>query len=325
MPSKIVEFFSTFLSVEFKQQRLKAWQPLFTPLPVIATLAALGAIFVPVGIALVVTTAAVREVTVDYGALCGNASVCEVDVAIPASAPLRPPVYAYYELANYYQNYRAYAKSRVQAQLEGKWVASYAGLEDCDPRRSFNDSKREEDFYFPCGLIAWSFFNDSFVLSRPTDDAAANGSAYTPLQVEKDGIAWFSDKRMFKNPTEKIPGIRVVENVTDEDFLVWLRTAAFPTFRKLYRKVSVGEGELSGTLRLTVANNYPVAAFGSKRFVLSEVCWVGGRNGFLGWLYIALGSLLLVFAAAFALKQRISPRKFGDVALLPWVHGDDNR
>lgn len=36
----------------------------------------------------------------------------------------------------------------------------------------------------PCGLIAWSLFNDTYALSRNN----------APLAVNKKGIAWKSDK-----------------------------------------------------------------------------------------------------------------------------------
>jgi hypothetical protein len=71
--------------------------------------------------------------------------------------------------------------------------------------------------------------------------------------LKKDGIAWPSDKEnKFANPPPDTPGIRVVQDFTDEDFIVWMRTAALPTFRKLYRII---ETPLVGTFSMQINNS----------------------------------------------------------------------
>lgn len=54
---------------------------------------------------------------------------------------------------------RRYVKSRNDPQLRGSIVDSYSSLEDCDPRKSKDNSEDPKDLYLPCGLIAWSMFN----------------------------------------------------------------------------------------------------------------------------------------------------------------------
>jgi hypothetical protein len=44
----------------FKQQRLKAWQPILTPKWVVGTFVLIGVVFVPIGIALLSTSDSVR-------------------------------------------------------------------------------------------------------------------------------------------------------------------------------------------------------------------------------------------------------------------------
>ena len=306
-------------SDKFKQQQLPAWRPLFTPGPVLATMWTIGAVFLAVAVAALVTDADLHEVVVPYGERCGNRTPCTLDIEL--KQPLRLPVFIYYELTNYHQNYRLYAKSRNQDQLEGEVVTSLAALSDCSPLDSVNHSSNVSNFYFPCGLIAWSQFNDTFELGA---DTATNGTVSVPLR--KHGIAWESDRKMYSHdPGANITGVRVVPDITDEDFLVWMRVAAFPDFRKLYRvidrdaAVEAGLGtELNGTLRLTVENNYPVSAFGTKSLVLTELSWLGGKNAFIGWLYVAVGAAYLIFAGVFTAKQLVSPRKFADTRLLPW-------
>lgn len=60
-----------------------------------------------------------------------------------------------------------------------------------------------------------------------------SGNNLIPLR--KQGIAWSSDLRKFNNPPNGTKGIRIIENFKDEDFIVWMRVAGLPNFKKLYR------------------------------------------------------------------------------------------
>ncbi|CAG5113484.1 Oidioi.mRNA.OKI2018_I69.chr2.g7588.t1.cds [Oikopleura dioica] len=78
-----------------------------------------------------------------------------------------------------------------------------------------------------------------------------------------------------------------------------MRTAAFPTFRKLYRKIQDSNGQQlnlpPGTYQLLTYYNYPVHRFGGgKFFVLATTSWIGGKNLFLGWTYAIVGAICLV-------------------------------
>ena len=91
------------------------------------------------------------------------------------------------------------------------------------------------------------------------------------------GIAWDTDKNVkFKNPSMQWPfngterPINWTRNVADlgdgdpsnsgyenEDLIVWMRTAALPNFRKLYRRVNHSSGSFAsslpnGTYHLTI-------------------------------------------------------------------------
>lgn len=76
----------------------------------------------------------------------------------------------------------------------------------------------------PCGLIAYSMFNDSFQLSNDSG----------PVPMTSDGIAWPSDKELYKVNNAS----QMWYNTTDERFMVWMRVAALPSFRKVWARVN---------------------------------------------------------------------------------------
>lgn len=300
---------------DFKQQRLPAWQPLLTPKWVIITFFAVGIVFLPIGIAIVVSSNSVIEITYRYDHICALNTTCNFNITITDN--MDPPIYVYYKLSNYYQNHRRYVKSRSDEQLRG----SLTSLGQCTPiERNSNGS-----IIVPCGLIANSFFNDTFSLAR-----CASGSCSSTVGWTKTGIAWSSDKDykfVYKaleggqtsNSLEGYP----LPRVDDEELMVWMRTAGLPTFKKLHRIIKSPEKLTKGdVVQLTVKNNYPVSSFdGEKAFVLSTTSWLGGKNDFLGWAYIAVGCLCLALGIAFILKQRISPRRLGDMSYFHWSGG----
>jgi hypothetical protein len=109
-----------------------------------------------------------------------------------------------------------------------------------------------------------------------------------------------------------------IEGVLNEHFIVWMRTAGLPTFRKLYGKIdkSLKKGDM---LTFQISANFEVDSFGgSKSIVISNLGEFGGKNSFLGISYIVVGSVSLLLGVLFALKQAISPRTLGDTRYLAW-------
>eukprot|EP00811_Abedinium_folium_P002528 NODE_12321_length_1232_cov_2.653394.p1 GENE.NODE_12321_length_1232_cov_2.653394~~NODE_12321_length_1232_cov_2.653394.p1 ORF type:complete len:154 (+),score=42.23 NODE_12321_length_1232_cov_2.653394:347-808(+) len=87
-------------------------------------------------------------------------------------------------------------------------------------------------------------------------------------------------------------------------FIVWMRTAGLPTFRKLWGKVSTPL-KAGSRLRVFFEDNFPVVPFrGRKTFVLSTSNALGGRNDFLGLGYIVVGACCLVFCLVFVCLPR---------------------
>ncbi len=130
---------------------------------------------------------------------------------------------------------------------------------------------------------------------------------------------YYPDDSTTKYLYESYPNqISPIDGVTDQHFMVWMRTAALPTFRKLYGIVE-GNFKKGDQLEFTVNANYEVESFsGSKSLLISTVGEFGGKNPYLGIAYIVVGSICLMFAFLFATKQLLSPRAVADPSLLNW-------
>ena len=195
---------------------------------------------------------------------------------------MNKPVYVYYELSNFFQNHRAFVRDLDYFQLMGK---PSQGLCTTHEKTSTGAD------ISPCGVQAWSFFNDSYAVT-------VNGAATT---IDSANIAWKSDLKYKLGdyaPTNMNTdqatrgGAQITGNVdTDEDFATWMRTAALSNFRKLVGVINVDivKGD---TITFTIQNRYNTYMFnGEKAVVLATNSWIGGRNIIFPALYFLVGSL----------------------------------
>ncbi|GLB35180.1 putative LEM3 (ligand-effect modulator 3) family / CDC50 family protein [Lyophyllum shimeji] len=370
----------------FKQQRLKAWQPILTPKTVLPTLFIIGIVFAPIGGLLIWGSSLVSEMTFDYsecehltpspsnGSLSfsdmpsnkffynlrsadkntqpatpryafldntGNSSVtdvsakrqCVVEFDVPAELD-RSPVLFYYKLTNFYQNHRRYVKSLNADQLKGKFV-SVKDLDnsDCKPLATIDNVP-----VYPCGLIANSLFNDTFSNPVLLNPSGGDGSP-EPYEFTSKGIAWSGEAKKYAsepNPRYNETGIvpppnwreRYPQGYTadnpppdlhnDEHFQNWMRTAGLPTFTKLYGRNDTAHMK-KGTYRIIIGLNFPVLPYkGTKSFVVSTVSWIGGKNPFLGWAYVAAAAVFVLLAILGTIRHLVKPRRLGDMSLLSW-------
>lgn len=257
---------------------------------------------------------------------------CQVFFWIPKD--LEPSLFLYYKLTNYYQNHRRYVKSLDTQQLLGdNRTAQELNDGQCKPLG--RDDATGKAIY-PCGLIANSLFNDTF-----SDPVLLTGTANqdTTYVMSENNIVWPGEKNKYArtemDPSTLIPppywrgtkipsgtyfsdGSNLFDPSQDEHFMVWMRTAGLPTFRKLYKR-NDNDVLRAGFYRIDIQDNYPVAMFhGTKSIVLSTVSWVGGRNPFLGIAYIVVAGILILLGLIFTAKHLIRPRRLGDMSLLSW-------
>ncbi|GAV61754.1 CDC50 domain-containing protein [Cephalotus follicularis] len=312
----------------FTQQELPACKPILTPGWVITAFTVVGILFIPIGLVCLFASERVVEIVYQYEADCVPADysnnvlayiqssdtnkTCTRTLTVPKY--MKNPVFIYYQLDNFYQNHRRYVKSRSDTQLRSK--AGEREIKNCPPE----GTTKSGDPIVPCGLIAWSLFNDTYGFSLENE----------VLNVSKKNIAWKSDQE-HKFGSDVYPknfqsggligGAKLNSSIPlseQEDLIVWMRTAALPTFRKLYGKI---EKELQANENITVViqNNYNTYSFGGgKKLVLSTTGWIGGKNDFLGIAYLTVGGLCLFLAISFILVYVVKPRPLGDPSYLSW-------
>lgn len=196
----------------FKQQRLASWQPIMSPPHVSACFVLVAAIFIPIGAAIYSANAKVVDVEARYDdkRRCtardndgiftytteGNITTkmgCRTVLNFTIDTDMKPPIYMYYGLKNFYQNHRVFAKSRNEKQLAGGDVTAESDLTDTKPLMRPGESLLSSQFgtgrqmtvnginttyggmvYDPAGLVPWSMFNDSFTLYKADSASGTN-------------------------------------------------------------------------------------------------------------------------------------------------------
>lgn len=378
----------------FTQQRLSAWQPLFSVPMVVSGFMATGALFIAIGIALLAISDGVVEYEHDYtDAVTGAGGVGHFDITVDRE--MEPPIWIYYQLDGFHQNHRKYVKSRDDAQFSKSESPQFAESElraSCEPWVAASDGR----LHYPCGLVARSVFNDTFVVLR-NDDPPSETWSRLAIDSSAKAIAWPSDTEgRFRNvnpegrvggdsedenqlrlnmwtlnlfppvtceqqtfvggdyepvevATKEVNGINVTDcrdyvtapqcnfkkdgapfvcqgdytptkqpewGIESGHFLVWMRIAGLPRFRKLWGKVDQVLPK-DTTLRVHFHDNFEVIQFsGRKAFVISTSTVLGGRSDFLGIGYLAVGGCCLLFGLGFAWRHSLRGRQLGDVSLL---------
>ncbi|KAF2688687.1 CDC50 family protein [Lentithecium fluviatile CBS 122367] len=379
----------------FRQQRLKAWQPILTPKTVLPIFFIVGIIFAPIGGLLLYASSQVQELAINYTG-CGtdvspetnavydptdpkvdpipsgrvsssfksamkaqpkwghatenytsplsnktlNTNVCILVFDIPNNVD--PPILFYYRLNNFYQNHRRYVKSFDVNQLKGDAV-SVGSIKsgECDPLDVAPAANgKAERPYYPCGLIANSMFNDTFMNLNASNPQGGEDGNSTYAFTNK-GIAWSTEADLYGKtnykPDEVVPppnwqdqfpddGYDSLDALPDlhtwEEFQVWMRTAGLPTFSKLAKR-NDNDVLKAGTYVLKIQDRFPVEKYGgTKSILISTRTVMGGKNPFLGIAYVVVGGLCILLGTVFTLTHLVKPRKLGDHTYLSWNNNE---
>lgn len=290
------------------------------------------------------TKNAIAECAIDTA---NEDKVCVLTFTIPKD--MEPPILIYYQLENFHQNHRDYVKSRDNFQLLGTVGSEQAALQarECDPMNIIGGIRLN-----PCGLIANTLFNDvitllgdeftmveegiawqsdlEYMFAQPDgfnyapcpdqnacDASCCEGdqwSCQTPYT--EDGICYsyfYPEDNETQYLYETYPMVvSPLEGVTNEHFIVWMRTATTTTFRNLYGYIE--EPIAAGTnLTFQINNNYEVNRFkGQKSLIITNNNRFGGKNEYLGVMFYGIGFFCLGAGAFFGLKQMLRPRKIAD-------------
>lgn len=250
----------------------------------------IGLLCISLGIFMIYGITVSTEVVQEYGNYCPLGKTCDFIINIPK--PIKYPIAILYQLDNFYQNHWNSVKSRSDAQLLGKYV-DFDGMKMCSPYRSHNDSISPSQWILPCGIEAISYFNDTFnfVPYQNIDPTgcAKSGIIVRALNAKYEGHKWLEDTIVF--PTEYV----------SHRFSIWMDTAAFPNFRKMYGIIR-GEGYLAGpNVTISITNNYDATAFnGRKSIVITSQGFDETAINYLTIMFISLGvaielSCILIF------------------------------
>lgn len=122
----------------------------------------------------------------------------------------------------------------------------------------------------------------------------ASGQSYLYYYPSDDTVQYLHESY----PAQISP----IDGVTDEHFIVWMKTSSLPTFRKLYGRID-GNFNSGDRLVFNITANYETDSFdATKKLVLSNLGADGGQNMFLGEAYTTIGSLCMVFGVALLVK-----------------------
>ena len=285
----------------FKQQRLPAWRPVPTILSIVIVFSFFGVAFIALGIILLLYSYKVKSQEIDYSD-CKLNELCEKNITITEDIP--QPVFVYYQLDGFFQNARRYVKSKEMDQLTGDKPELD---ENCYPVETNEEmgfkvsidgnELNQEDVAIPCGLMAKTFFNDSFIFSF-------NGENI----VDETNIAFERDKEIYNNSNISKQGI----NITDEHFIVWMRPSGLPNPLKLWGKIKK-DLKKDDTISIIITNNYDVSYYeGKKKLILSNTTIFGGKNTFLAICYLVVGGLSLLCTIIFSIGYKIQMSKEKD-------------
>ena len=271
----------------------------------------------------------VDEDAVDTGNSYSENGTCSIRFTTPYV--IKHPLFMSYLVKDYYPNHRRYALSFNEDQLEGVAtsiddVHTSTGIKCAE---LYKDSETGKQIY-PCGLIANAMFNDTFSSTLTNVNNNAENLDFTTT-----GITWGDNSNRFKKTKLNYSDIapppywkqlypdgynetNVPDISTWEHFQNWMDNPALPVFSKLMGKSLTGS-LVPGTYQMDIGLNWPVREFhGQKAFYLTHTSSIGGRNNFLGMVYLIGGLICFAAVVIIIIGRLVSGRRNGDKSRLSW-------
>ncbi len=298
------EVYQQIKDSRFKQQRLPAWRPVPNIISILIVFSFFGLLFIILGIVLLVYSNKVKSAEIEYSD-CALNTVCRKQILIEDD--IDQPVFVYYQLNGFYQNSRRYLKSRDISQLTGDDPYSH---DDCEPAETneemgFDENRTamdgsttliKKETAIPCGLVAKTFFNDTFKFYINDKD----------LPVDESNIAFDRDKKIYN---KEIDPSKQWISLKNEHFLVWMRPSGLPNPMKLWGKIEQ-DLKKDDIIRIEIDYKYDVKHYGGKKkIILSNTTIFGGNNTFMGICYIVVGILSLICVIIFLIGYKIQMKK----------------
>lgn len=214
----------------FQQQKMSHFFAQHNPPSTIICMFIVAIAFIPVGSAILVASESMYEKNIRYDNInsfqygrcdhklrnhsLGDGATfattgCRARPVFTITSKVEGPVYMYYRLVNFYQNYRLYAKSINDNQIQGLEIADRADISDCWPFTGPGENdgtvattlkpdgttsrQYAEMQYSPCGTIAWSMFNDTIGLYKIDNASVVNSLAPTDEMPIGNGATLICD------------------------------------------------------------------------------------------------------------------------------------
>ena len=248
-----------------------------------------------------------------------NNNICNITFEIDKK--LKSKVLIYYQLNNFYLNYRKFVKSKNWEQLRGEDVKGKScehlntmeemfGNNSIFYTNEWNHTFKKKDVANPCGLFARSFFNDSYELYKNI-----NEDQLIKIDINEKEISnkYLREKFFKRNKNYKKTQWIDVEN---EHFINWMNVETFHNFRKLWGRI---ENDLDvGNYTFLIKNNYDISQYNAEKFIVLSDSNIFGENNFFGYFLLAIASYCFIVILILWVLILSNKKKMFDMNVVKW-------
>jgi len=254
------------------------------------------------------------EQVVPYEFTCAGTQIDDATrqcdkLIITIKEKITQPVYVYYHLTKFWQNHFLYVRSLSDSQVFG---SDMSDTDNCGGTQFGGqlDNTDAGKIIVPCGLQAWSRFDDEItvdVIAKDGQTKCTDCLDYNDIALELDldrfvafnsslseNSAYTStvDAKIWND--ELIRGETTIPDLRDESFMVWMRYAPTPDFKKLHSIIKQ-DLEPEDTLEISIINKFNNDVYnGKKELIFTQARAFGGKHDFLSTIFILAGVLPIV-------------------------------